>query len=100
MYYALIIKANLSRGDTVLIHSIAGGVGQAALNIARFRGANVIVTCSNEKKRWVQSELSLPSDRILDSHSADFKLGVMQLTCGRGVDVIYPSLNKSLIYFL
>lgn len=91
--YALVSKANVQKGQTVLIHSIAGGVGQAALNVCRHRGANVIVTCSPEKAAWVSEHLNIPRNHVLDSHSLSFRDEVLTLTAGAGVDIVLNSLS-------
>lgn len=93
VYYALVCKANIQAGQTVLIHSIAGGVGQAAFHICTFRNVKVIVTCSAEKIEWVRANLGLDHTRIFDSRSSDFRDGVLELTEGRGVDVVLNSLS-------
>jgi fatty acid synthase len=87
VYYALVIKAGLKKGHTVLIHSVAGGVGQAAYHICRYRGAEVIATCSRDKADWVHKALDISPDRILDSHDLSFKNRVLEITAGAGVDV-------------
>ena len=93
VYYSLIVKANIQSGQTVLIHSIAGGVGQAAFHVCKFRNINVIVTCSAEKVDWVHRVLKVPHSHILDSRSVSFRDGVLQLTKGRGVDAVLNSLS-------
>ena len=86
-YFALVVKAGISPGQTVLIHSVAGGVGQAALRICRSRGVRVIGSCSAAKVDWAAQHLGLHPDYIVDSHSTRFKQGVQQITNGEGVDV-------------
>ena len=94
-YYALVVKACIRRAQTVLIHSVAGGVGQAALNICRHRGCRVIATCSKDKREWVHTTLGLPLDHILDSHATSFRDDVMLLTRGEGVNVVLNSLSDT-----
>jgi fatty acid synthase len=93
VYYALVIKANIREGQTVLIHSIGGGVGQAAFHVCKHRGVKVIATCSSAKKDWVHSHLGISRDLILDSHGLDFRDAVLSLTSGAGVDVVLNSLS-------
>ena len=50
-YYALILRGRMRRGDTVLIHSGSGGVGQAAIAVALAAGAHVYTTVSNDEKK-------------------------------------------------
>lgn len=89
-YYALVHLAELSEGDTVLIHGGAGGVGLAALQIARWRGAKIIATAGSEDKRNTLKLLG--ADVVLDSRSLAFVDAVMAETGGEGVDVVLNSL--------
>lgn len=75
----------LAAGQTVLIHAGAGATGQAAIRIAKHRGATVIATASPAKHELV---LSLGADHVLDSRSADIAADVMRLTGGNGVDLV------------
>jgi fatty acid synthase, animal type len=93
VYYALIIKANIQAGQTILIHSIAGGVGQAAYHICKSRGVHIIATCSRDKRAWVHSHLNIPMTHILNSHTLQFRDDILSLTHGRGVDVVLNSLS-------
>lgn len=89
-YYALVHLASLSEGETVLIHGGAGGVGLAALQIAKWRGAKIIATAGSEDKRNTLSLLG--ADVVLDSRSLAFVDEVMEETAGEGVDVVLNSL--------
>ena len=89
-YYALVHLAALSEGDTVLIHGGAGGVGLAALQIAKWRGAKIIATAGSEDKRNTLKLLG--ADLVLDSRSLAFVDAVMEETSGEGVDVVLNSL--------
>ncbi|MBD8892832.1 SDR family NAD(P)-dependent oxidoreductase [Labrenzia suaedae] len=89
-YYALVHLAKLSAGETILIHGGAGGVGLAALQIAKWRGAKVIATAgSREKRNFLRL---LGADVVLDSRSLEFVDAVMADTLGEGVDVVLNSL--------
>ncbi|MEJ8476129.1 SDR family NAD(P)-dependent oxidoreductase [Roseibium algae] len=89
-YYALVHLAKLSKGETVLIHGGAGGVGLAALQIAKWRGVKVITTAGSvEKRNFVKL---LGADVVLDSRSLEFVDAVMAETDGEGVDVVLNSL--------
>lgn len=89
-YYGLAHLANLSRGETLLIHGGAGGVGLAALQIAKLRGATTIVTAGSPAKRALLHQLG--ADHVLDSRSMDFANQVKMLTGGAGVDVVLNSV--------
>jgi NADPH:quinone reductase-like Zn-dependent oxidoreductase/NADP-dependent 3-hydroxy acid dehydrogenase YdfG len=94
-YYALVELARVQRGDSVLIHAAAGGVGVAALQIASWIGAKVIATVgSKEKEEYVRS---LGVSHVFHSRSLDFGTGVMEATGGRGVDVVLNSLTGDFI---
>jgi len=89
-FYALVHLANLSEGETVLIHGGAGGVGLAALQIAKWRGAKIIATAGSEDKRNTLKLLG--ADVVLDSRSLAFVDAVLEKTGGDGVDVVLNSL--------
>jgi acyl transferase domain-containing protein/NADPH:quinone reductase-like Zn-dependent oxidoreductase/short-subunit dehydrogenase/acyl carrier protein len=78
--------ANLKEGETLLIHSAAGGVGHAALEVARRVGARVIATAGSKKKREYLKSKGI--EHVFDSRSFDFADQVLEVTKGRGVDVI------------
>jgi phthiocerol/phenolphthiocerol synthesis type-I polyketide synthase C len=88
--YALVHLARLSEGETVLIHGGAGGVGLAAIQIARSLGARVIATAGTPVKRALLKALGV--DVVLDSRSTGFADDVRRLTDGRGVDVVLNAL--------
>ena len=94
-YYSLCHLARLQRGETVLIHSAAGGVGGAAIQLAHRAGATVIATAGTKDK---QSHLrNLGVEYVFDSRSLDFYNQVMDVTHGRGVDVVLNSLTGRFI---
>lgn len=90
VYYALKHLAGLQPGERVLIHGGAGGVGIAAVQLARYLGAEVFATAgSDEKRDFVRL---LGADHVLDSRSLAFADEILALTDGEGVDVILNSL--------
>ncbi|MGI5171383.1 SDR family NAD(P)-dependent oxidoreductase [Spirillospora sp. CA-253888] len=88
--YALGDLARLSAGETVLVHGAAGGVGLAAVQYAHRCGATVIATAGSEIKREYLRALGVR--HVLDSRSLDFAPRTLELTGGRGVDVVLNSL--------
>jgi phthiocerol/phenolphthiocerol synthesis type-I polyketide synthase C len=89
--YALGRLAELAAGEHVLIHSAAGGVGLAAIQYAKHRGAIVIATAGSEIKR---AFLRLAgADYVLDSRDLAFADAVREITRGEGVDVVLNSLS-------
>ena len=98
-HYALHDVARLQAGETVLIHSAAGGVGQMAVQVAHMLGANVIATCGSQDKRdFLKRCFGLDDDHILSSRDTSFAEGVFSLTNGRGVDVALNSLAGELLH--
>jgi acyl transferase domain-containing protein/NADPH:quinone reductase-like Zn-dependent oxidoreductase/acyl carrier protein/SAM-dependent methyltransferase len=89
-YYALHHLARLERGEWLLVHGGAGGVGLAALQIARWRGARTIATAGSDEKRDFLRMLG--ADHVLSSRSLDFADEARALTSGQGVDVVLNSL--------
>ncbi|WP_020659289.1 type I polyketide synthase [Amycolatopsis benzoatilytica] len=90
-YYALTDLASLRAGETVLIHSGAGGVGMAAIQYARHLGAEVFATASEGKWDTLRA-LGVPEDHIASSRTTDFEQRFLDVTGGRGVDVVLNSL--------
>lgn len=89
-YYALVTCARLDRGEWVLIHGGAGGVGLAALQIARWRGARVIATASSAEKRELVAALG--AEHVFDARANGFVEDVRRVT-GEGVAVVLNSLS-------
>ncbi|WP_321791096.1 SDR family NAD(P)-dependent oxidoreductase [Burkholderia pyrrocinia] len=89
-YYALVELARLRRGERVLVHGGAGGVGIAAIQLARHFGAEVFATAgSDEKREFVRL---LGADHVLDSRSLAFADEIRAMTGGQGVDIVLNSL--------
>ncbi|RDA91998.1 hypothetical protein CP533_6042 [Ophiocordyceps camponoti-saundersi (nom. inval.)] len=94
-YYALDKLARLSSGESVLIHAAAGGVGLAAIQVAKLRGARILATAgSPERRKHVQG---LGVESVFDSRSLTFRESVMAATKGRGVDVVLNCLSGALL---
>ncbi|MCU1503452.1 MAG: hypothetical protein JWM12_2806 [Ilumatobacteraceae bacterium] len=85
----------LVAGESVLIHAGAGGVGLAALQMARRIGARPLVTAGSAHKRAFLAALGV--DTVLSSRSTDFVAGVLAATDDRGVDVVLNSLTGELV---
>ena len=89
-YFALVHLARLREGQRVLVHSAMGGVGQAAIALARHAGAEIWATAGSEAKRERLLELGVRA--AFDSHSHDWYDALMEATAGEGVDVVLNSL--------
>ncbi|KAI4669515.1 Type I Iterative PKS [Alternaria viburni] len=96
--YAFDYVGRLRKGESVLIHAGAGAVGQAAIQLAQLRGAEVFVTVGSEWKRQLVRELyGLADDHIFHSREASFVDDVFHATANRGVDVVLNSLGGELL---
>jgi NADPH2:quinone reductase len=89
-YHALLQRGRLQKGERVLIHGAAGGIGLPAIQIAKLYGAEVIATASTEEKRAVC--LAEGADYAIP-YAGGFRESVMELTRGRGVDIVYDPVN-------
>lgn len=86
--------ARLRKGESILVHAAAGGVGQAAIQLAQHIGADVFVTVSSDDKRKLMKEhYGIPDKRIFYSRNLSFGRQIRQATQGRGVDVVLNSLS-------
>jgi len=94
-WYGLADLAGLRAGESVLVHAGAGGVGMAAIQLARYLGAEVFATASPGKQE-VLRELGLPGDHIASSRDTGFEASFAAVTGGRGVDVVLNSLAGEL----
>ena len=89
-YVALVRRANLQPGETLLVHGASGGVGMAAVDVGKLLGATVIATSASDAKL----------DKVI-AHGADYAINVAQgfrdkvktLTGGRGADVIFDPVG-------
>ena len=89
LIYSLVSCARLRRGEWVLVHGGAGGVGLAALQIAKLKGARVIATAGSREKRALVKALG--AEHVLDSRSLAFVDEVRRIT-GDGVGIVVNSL--------
>ena len=97
-YYALIEIARLSKGESVLIHAAAGGVGQAAIMLAKRAGAELYVTVgSSDKKKLMVEYYGISEDRIMSSRNTSFHRELMAMTGNRGVDVVLNSTSGDIL---
>lgn len=90
--YLLRSTHRVKRGETILIHAAAGGVGSIAVQWAKVLGAVVIGTVGSEAKAALAREHGC--DHVIVTDNQDFTVKVRQITNGKGVDVVYDSLGK------
>lgn len=94
-WHALIELAELKAGERVLIHAASGGVGMAAVQIAKARGAIIFGSAGTPRKRALLTDLGV--DYALDSRSLDFVARIETITAGKGVHVVLNSLSGEFI---
>ena len=91
-YESLVTRAGLQKGQTVLIHAGAGGVGHMAVQIAKGLGAEIAVTVSSREKAAFAE--SLGADLAINYSEKDFVKAIQDWTNGMGVDVVYDTVGK------
>jgi len=89
-WFALVNVARMMAGETILVHAGAGGVGMAAIQIAKHLGMKVIASAGSPAKRALLETLGV--DHVVDSRRGDFAEAVMELTNRRGVDAVLNAL--------
>jgi acyl transferase domain-containing protein len=94
-HYALHVLGRMSRGERVLVHAAAGGVGLAAVQIAQQAGAQVFATAGSAEKHAFLRSLGV--QHVMSSRTPAFADEIMTLTGGDGVDLVLNSLNGEMI---
>lgn len=90
-YAALVFRASLQAGETLLVHAAVGGVGSAAVQIGKALGARVIATVGGAEKAEIARALG--ADEVVDYRADDFIVRVNEITGGSGADVIYDPVG-------
>ena len=90
-YYGLADLAGVRAGESMLIHAATGGVGMAAVQLARHWGVEAFVTASRDKWDTLRT-MGFDEDHIADSRTLEFAEKFLSATGGRGVDVVLNSL--------
>ncbi len=85
MYFALTVRGRLQRGETMLVHGAAGGIGTSTLRLASVLGASRIIAVVSTKEKGEIATAAGATDVVL---SEGFKDAVKELTGGRGVDIV------------
>jgi phthiocerol/phenolphthiocerol synthesis type-I polyketide synthase C len=94
-HHALHSLARMEAGERVLIHAAAGGVGLAAIQLARQAGAEIFATAGSEEKRSLLRQMGIA--HVMDSRSLAFRDEIMRGTDGKGVDIVLNSLAGEFI---
>jgi polyketide synthase 5 len=90
-WYGLHDQARITAGDRVLIHSATGGVGRAAIAIARAAGAEIFATAGSDMRRTLLRDMGI--EHVYDSRGTEFAEQVRHDTDGYGVDIVLNSLT-------
>ncbi|XP_029674091.1 fatty acid synthase-like, partial [Formica exsecta] len=95
-YYALYLRGKMKRGQKVLIHSGTGGVGQAAIYLALYESCEVFITVGSvEKRDFIRKTFpSISEIHIGNSRDTSFEQMIIQMTEGRGVNIVLNSLAE------
>src|SRR5258707_402002 len=91
-YHALMQRGRLKKGDWVLIHGAAGGIGIAAIQVAKLFGATVIATASTDEKRAICQEEG--ADYAID-YREGLRDKIKELTNDRGIDICYDPIGAN-----
>jgi NADPH:quinone reductase-like Zn-dependent oxidoreductase len=91
-WHALVGRAQLKLGETILVHAAGSGVGTAAVQIAKLLGARVIATAGSDAK--LEKARALGADHVVNYETQDFQAEVRKLTAKRGVEVVFEHVGK------
>lgn len=96
VYYALVVRGKMKKGESILIHAGSGGVGQAAISVALHHGLTVYTTVgSKEKREFLKKAFPKLTDKhISNSRDTSFEQFIMRATKGHGVDLVLNSLAE------
>ncbi|KAJ8030669.1 Fatty acid synthase [Holothuria leucospilota] len=98
VFYALVVRGQVKAGESILIHSGSGGVGQAAIAVALSYGCKIYTTVGTQEKRnfLMQKFPKLTQDCFASSRDNSFQRHIMRQTNGLGVDLVLNSLSGEL----
>mgnify|MGYP003340366816 FL=1 len=94
-YHSLVHRAALRKGEVALIHGASGGVGLAAVQLAKHLGARVIATGGDDRRLAIVKQNG--ADDVVNYRTADFVAAVKELTGGKGADVIYDPVGGEVL---
>ncbi|CAD6999349.1 unnamed protein product [Ceratitis capitata] len=96
VYYALVVRGEMKKGEKILIHAGSGGVGQAAISVALHYGLTVFTTVgSQEKRQFLKERFPKLQDKYIgNSRDTSFEQLIMRETQGKGVDLVLNSLSE------
>lgn len=94
-FHSLVHRAQLKKGEVLLVHGASGGVGLAAVQLGKHLGATVIATGSDDARLAVVRQNG--ADHVVNYRTDDFVAAVKRLTDGRGVDVVYDPVGGEVL---
>ena len=94
-YHSLVHRGALRQGEVALIHGASGGVGLAAVQLAKHLGARVIATGADDERLAVVKQNG--ADEVVNYRTSDFVTAVKALTDGKGADVIYDPVGGEVL---
>ena len=94
-YHSLVHRAALRKGEVALIHGASGGVGLAAVQLAKHLGARVIATGGDDRRLAIVKQNG--ADDVVNYRTAEFVAAVKELTGGKGADVIYDPVGGEVL---
>ena len=94
-YHSLVHRAALRKGEVALIHGASGGVGLAAVHLAKHLGARVIATGGDDRRLAIVKQNG--ADEVVNYRTAEFVAAVKELTGGKGADVIYDPVGGEVL---
>ncbi|ALC38282.1 v-2-k05816, partial [Drosophila busckii] len=96
VYYALVVRGQMKKGERILIHAGSGGVGQAAISVALHHGLTVFTTVGSKEKRefLLKRFPKLQARNIANSRDTSFEQVVLSETNGEGVELVLNSLSE------
>ena len=92
-WHMLVTRAQLKKGESVLIHAAGSGVGSAAIQIAKYLGARVFTTVGSDEK--IKRAKALGADEVINYEKKDFSLELRRLNRSQGVDVVFEHIGPA-----
>jgi NADPH:quinone reductase len=94
-YHSLVHRAQLKKGEVLLVHGAAGGVGLAAVQLGKHLGATIIATGGDDDRLAVVREKG--ADHVVNYRTSDFVSAVKDVTGGKGADVVYDPVGGEVL---
>lgn len=96
-YAILHDSGTIRKGDTILVHSAATALGQAAVQLSQLAGAEVFATVEDDDKRhFIETTYGVPRDHISSARNGTFKADIQRTTNGSGVDIVLNTLGEDM----